>query len=85
MSVCLSVDAYSGTTGYEAAYELYKRVQIYEGLNNDSLVMAAFGRYGVKTSKKARHTEKIETGASSFSVIINFKHYKCMRFLVEQF
>ena len=31
LSVCLSVDAYSGTTGYEAAYELYKRVQIYEG------------------------------------------------------
>ena len=26
LSVCLSVDAYSGTTGYEAAYELYKRV-----------------------------------------------------------
>ena len=32
MSVCLSVDAYSGTTSYEAAYELYKRVQIYKGL-----------------------------------------------------
>ena len=32
LSVCLSVDAYSGTTGYEAAYELYKRVQIYKGL-----------------------------------------------------
>ena len=31
--VCMSVDAYSCTTGYEAAYELYKRVQIYEGLN----------------------------------------------------
>ena len=30
--VCLSVDAYSCTTGYKAAYELYKRVQIYEGL-----------------------------------------------------
>ena len=34
VSVCLSVDAYSGTTGYEAAYELYKRVQIYKGLKN---------------------------------------------------
>ena len=30
--VCLSTP--SRTTGYEAAYELYKRVQIYEGLNN---------------------------------------------------
>ena len=29
LPVCLSVDAYSGTTGYEAAYELYKLVQIY--------------------------------------------------------
>ena len=36
LSVCLSVDAYSGTTGYEAAYELYKRVQIYKGLKNTS-------------------------------------------------
>ena len=26
LSVCLCVDAYSGTTGYEAAYELYKRI-----------------------------------------------------------
>ena len=34
LSVCLCVDAYSGTTDYE-------------GL---SLVMAAFGRHGVKTS-----------------------------------
>ena len=33
LSVCLCVDTYSGTTGYEAAYELYKRGQIYEGLN----------------------------------------------------
>ena len=33
--------------------ELYKRVQIYEGLKGDSLEMTAFGRYGVKTSKKA--------------------------------
>ena len=33
VSVCLSVDAYSGTTGYEAAYEIYKQVQIYKGLN----------------------------------------------------
>ena len=32
LPVCLSVDAYSGTTGYEAAYELYKLVQIYKGL-----------------------------------------------------
>ena len=35
-TVCLSVDAYSGTTGYEAAYELYKRVQIYKGLRRFS-------------------------------------------------
>ena len=54
LCVCLSVNAYSGTTGYEAAYELYKRVQIYEGLNKkgDSLETTVFGRYGVKTSEK---------------------------------
>ena len=39
LSVCLCVDAYSGTTGYEAAYELYKRVQIYEGLNNKKVIL----------------------------------------------
>ena len=37
--VCLSVDAYSGTTGNEAAHELYKRVQIYEGLNNKKAIL----------------------------------------------
>ena len=39
LSVCLSVDAYSGTTGYEAAYELYKRVRIYKGLNNKKAIL----------------------------------------------
>ena len=39
LSVCLSVDAYSGTTGYEAAYELCKQVQIYEGLNNKKAIL----------------------------------------------
>ena len=48
LSVCLSVD---GTTGYEAAYELYKRVHIYEGIITRRF--SAFGRYGVKTSEKA--------------------------------
>ena len=33
LCVCLSVDAYSRTTGYKVAYKLYKRVQ---GLNNFS-------------------------------------------------
>ena len=39
LSVCLSVDAYSGTTGYEAAYELYKRVQIYKGLHFSAFII----------------------------------------------
>ena len=39
VSVCLSVNAYSGTTGYEAAYELYKRVQIYRGLKNYKAIL----------------------------------------------
>ena len=33
-SVCLCVDACSGTTGYEAAYEQYQRVQNYTSLKN---------------------------------------------------
>ena len=43
VSVSLSVDAYSGTTGYEAAYELYKRVQIYKGLNNKKAILLRSG------------------------------------------
>ena len=39
LSVCLSVDAYSGNTGYEAAYKLYKRVQIYKGLNINKAIL----------------------------------------------
>ena len=45
-SVCLCVDAYSGTTGYEAAYELYKRVQIYEGLNIKKAILLKRLRWG---------------------------------------
>ena len=31
LSVCLSVDDYSRTTGYEAAYERYQQLQCYKG------------------------------------------------------
>ena len=34
LSVCLCVDAYSGTTGYEAAYWRYQRLQNYASLKN---------------------------------------------------
>ena len=30
--VCLSVDDYSRTTGYEAAYERYQQLQCYKGM-----------------------------------------------------
>ena len=30
--VCVFVGGYSGTAGYEAAYERYQRLQSYEGL-----------------------------------------------------
>ena len=30
--VCLSVDDYSRTTGYEAAYEQYQQLQCYKGM-----------------------------------------------------
>ena len=46
LSVCLSVDAYSGTTGYEAAYELYKRVQIYKGLKKYEAILLKRLRLG---------------------------------------
>ena len=46
LSVCLSVDAYSGTTGYEAAYELFKLVQIYKGLKNYKAILLKRLRLG---------------------------------------
>ena len=33
--VCLSVDDYSRTTGYEAAYERYQQLQCYKGMKNN--------------------------------------------------
>ena len=46
LSVCLSVDAYSGTTGYEAAYELYKLVQICKGPKNYEAILLKRLRLG---------------------------------------
>ena len=56
LSVCLSVDDYSRTTGYEAAYERYQQLQCYKGMKKqcgDFAETTAFERYGVKTSEKA--------------------------------
>ena len=56
VSVCLSVDDYSRTTGYEAAYERYQQLQCYKGMKKkcgDFAETTAFERYGVKTSEKA--------------------------------
>ena len=55
LSVCLSVNDYSHTTGYEAAYERYQQLQCYKGMKNNCADFAettAFERYGVKTSEK---------------------------------
>ena len=51
--VCFSVDDYSRTTGYEAAYERYQQLQCYKGECGDFAETTAFERYGVKTSEKA--------------------------------
>ena len=62
LSVCLFVDDYSRTTGYEAAYERYQQLQCYKGMKNsgDFAEMTAFERYGVKTSERANM--QISTG-----------------------
>ena len=55
-SVCLSVYAYSRSTGYEAAYERYQQLEGYESMKikkGDFPETTAFQRYGVKTSEKA--------------------------------
>ena len=53
--MCVCVDAYSGTTGYEVANERYQRFQNYANLKNlgDFPERTAFERYAVKTSEKA--------------------------------
>ena len=55
MSVCLSVDDYSRTTGYEAAYERLPTASVLQGHEKqcgDFAETTAFERYGVKTSEK---------------------------------
>ena len=39
LSVCLSVDDYSHTTGYEAAYERYQQLQCYKGMKNNVAIL----------------------------------------------
>ena len=39
LSVCVSVDDYSRTTGYEAAYERYQQLQCYKGMKNNVAIL----------------------------------------------
>ena len=39
LSVCLCVDDYSRTTGYEAAYERYQQLQYYKGMKNNVAIL----------------------------------------------
>ena len=39
LSVCLSVDDYSRTTGYEVAYERYQQLQCYKGMKNNVAIL----------------------------------------------
>ena len=39
LSVCLSVDDYSRTTGYEAAYERYQQLQCYKGMKSNVAIL----------------------------------------------
>ena len=39
LSVCVFVDDYSRTTGYEAAYERYQQLQCYKGMKNNVAIL----------------------------------------------
>ena len=39
LSVCLFVDDYSRTTGYEAAYERYQQLQCYKGMKSNAAIL----------------------------------------------
>ena len=39
LCVCLFVDNYSRTTGYEAAYERYQQLQCYKGMKNNVAIL----------------------------------------------
>ena len=39
LCVCLSVDDYSRTTGYEAAYERYQQLQCYKGMKTNVTIL----------------------------------------------
>ena len=56
MCVCVCVDAYSGTTGYEVANERYQRLQNYANLKKilgDFPERTAFERYAVNMHNRA--------------------------------
>ena len=55
LSVCLfvSVDAYSGTTGYKASYARYEWLQNYTNLKYITVTFTVFERCAVKRSEKA--------------------------------
>ena len=39
LRVCLSVDDYSRTTGYEAAYERYQQLRCYKGMKTNVAIL----------------------------------------------
>ena len=55
MCVCLSVGSYSGTTGYEAANEIYQHVHNYVSQNGDLHETTALERYATKKAKRPMH------------------------------
>ena len=74
--VCLSVDAYSHTTGHEAARERYQRLQNYANRKNIPKT-TAFQRYAMKQAKKKMSTCIIALGLPRpirLSLCVPWKH-----------
>ena len=55
-SSCLSVDDYSRTTGYEAAYERYQQLQCYKGMKNNAV--SEIHVHELNQNKKKKEKEK---------------------------
>ena len=68
-SVCLFVQDYSRTTGYEVAYERYQQLQCYKGLkiNVPILLKRLRSRDIVKTSEKANMPSPSINGGHAYN------------------
>ena len=86
--VCVSVHGYFGTTGYEAAYEQYKRLQNNEIFQNNKAIFQCLGYMAWKTSEWYLHmllTTFIQLDGRTYWLYTKIRRVSTHRFLKSRF